>query len=67
VQLLTAGVVDVSAEIITLPLYRGERQDGRNVWYVLTEAFSARWNGGSRLSMVRWAATTHSARARIAA
>lgn len=37
VQLLTAGEVDVNEETITLPLYRGELQDGRFVWYVLTD------------------------------
>ncbi len=37
VQLLTAGEVDVVEETITLPLYRGELQDGRNVWYILTD------------------------------
>ena len=37
VQLLTAGEVDVSAETITLPLYRGNLKDGRFVWYILTD------------------------------
>ncbi|ETW99443.1 MAG: hypothetical protein ETSY1_14970 [Candidatus Entotheonella factor] len=32
VQLLTAGEVDVSAETITLPLYRGNLTDGRFIW-----------------------------------
>ncbi len=37
VQLLNAGEVDVSAETITLPLYRGNLEDGRFVWYILTD------------------------------
>lgn len=37
VQLLTAGEVDVAAETITLPLYRGNLKDGRFVWYILTD------------------------------
>ena len=37
VQLLTAGEVDVIEETLTLPLYRGELQDGRSVWYILTD------------------------------
>jgi hypothetical protein len=37
VQLLTSGQLDQVARTITLPLYRGELTDGRNVWYVLTD------------------------------
>jgi hypothetical protein len=37
VQLLTAGTVDQEAGTITLPLYRGQLRDGRNVWYILTD------------------------------
>ena len=37
VQLLNAGEVDVSAETITLTLYRGNLEDGRFVWYILTD------------------------------
>lgn len=37
VQLLNAGEVDVIEETLTLPLYRGELQDGRSVWYILTD------------------------------
>ena len=37
VQLLTSGPLDVDAGTITLPLYRGEFPDRRNVWYVLTD------------------------------
>ncbi len=37
VQLLKSGTIDKDAGTITLPLYRGELVDGRNVWYVLTD------------------------------
>jgi hypothetical protein len=37
VQLLKAGTVDQEAGTITLPLYRGQLPDGRNVWYILTD------------------------------
>lgn len=37
VQLLTAGTVDQEAGTITLPLYRGQMRDGRNVWFILTD------------------------------
>jgi hypothetical protein len=36
-QLLKAGQVDVAAGTVTLPLYQGQLQDGRTVWYVLTD------------------------------
>lgn len=36
-QLLKSGTLDQEAGTITLPLYRGELVDGRNVWYVLTD------------------------------
>ncbi|MBD3887079.1 hypothetical protein IFO70_36300 [Phormidium tenue FACHB-886] len=36
-QLLAAGQVDVEAGTVTLPLYEGRLQDGRTVWYVLTD------------------------------
>lgn len=36
-QLLNAGQVDVAAGTVTLPLYQGRLQDGRTVWYVLTD------------------------------
>ncbi|GHF56558.1 hypothetical protein HNQ07_003671 [Deinococcus metalli] len=36
-QLLTAGKIDFDKSTITLPLYRGQLRDGRNVWYVLTD------------------------------
>jgi hypothetical protein len=37
VQLLNSGTVDQDKGTITLPLYRGELRNGRNVWYVLTD------------------------------
>ena len=37
VQLLKSGTVDMAAGTVTLPLYRGQMRDGRNVWYVLTD------------------------------
>lgn len=36
-QLLRAGTLDRQAGTITLPLYRGQLRDGRNVWYILTD------------------------------
>ena len=37
VKLLQAGQVDAAAFTVTLPLYRGQMEDGRNVWYILTD------------------------------
>ncbi len=37
VKLLKAGTIDENAGTITLPLYRGQMRDGRNVWYILTD------------------------------
>lgn len=37
VKLLAAGTVDADAFTVTLPLYRGQLPDGRNVWYILTD------------------------------
>ena len=36
-QLLKSGVVDLQDGTITIPLYRGQMKDKRNVWYVLTD------------------------------
>ena len=36
-QLLKSGALDLEASTITLPLYRGQMKDGKNVWYVLTD------------------------------
>jgi hypothetical protein len=36
-QLLNSGIVDQDKGTITLPLYRGELKNGKNVWYVLTD------------------------------
>jgi len=36
-QLLNAGTVDMEAGTVTLPLYEGRMQNGRPVWYVLTD------------------------------
>lgn len=36
-QLLNSGTVDQDKGTITLPLYRGETKNGKNVWYVLTD------------------------------
>ena len=36
-QLLKAGTIDLDAGTITLPLYRGQMPDGKNVWYVVTD------------------------------
>ncbi len=37
VQLLRSGELDIEAGTITLPLYRGQMDDGALVWYVLTD------------------------------
>jgi hypothetical protein len=37
VQLLNSGTIDMDKGTITLPLYRGELKNGKNVWYVLTD------------------------------
>lgn len=37
VKLLRAGTVDEGAFTVTLPLYRGALEDGRSVWYILTD------------------------------
>jgi hypothetical protein len=37
VQLLKSGTIDEDKGTITLPLYRGQTKDGKNVWYVLTD------------------------------
>ena len=36
-QLLGAAVVDLDENTVTLPLYRGRLEDGRAVWYVVTD------------------------------
>jgi hypothetical protein len=36
-QLLNSGTVDTAKGTITLPLYRGELKNGKNVWYILTD------------------------------
>ena len=36
-HLLKAGQIDLQNETITLPLYQGRMQDGRKVWYILTD------------------------------
>jgi len=36
-QLLKAGKLDQDAGTITLPLYKGQLEDGTPVWYVLTD------------------------------
>ena len=36
-QLLKSGTVDEEEGTITLPLYRGQLQDGRSVWFILTD------------------------------
>jgi hypothetical protein len=41
-QLLKSGQVDQDAGTITLPLYRGRLQDGRTLWYILTDTDDAR-------------------------
>jgi len=37
VQLLRSGTLDVRKATIEIPLYLGHLQDGRNVWYILTD------------------------------
>ncbi|MBA3287628.1 MAG: hypothetical protein H0U21_06345 [Acidimicrobiia bacterium] len=37
VQLLRSGTMGADGLSITLPLYRGQMSDGRNVWYILTD------------------------------
>ena len=37
VQLLRSGTVDQEKMTTTIPLYRGQMPDGRNVWYILTD------------------------------
>ncbi len=37
VQLLNAGTVDQDEGTITLPLYRGQMRNGKNVWFILTD------------------------------
>jgi hypothetical protein len=41
-QLLKSGQVDQNASTITLPLYRGRLEDGRALWYILTDTDDAR-------------------------
>jgi hypothetical protein len=36
-QLLRSGTIDTDAGTIKLPLYQGKLQDGRTVWYILTD------------------------------
>ena len=36
-QLLRAGTLDTTAGTITVPLYQGKLEDGRTVWYILTD------------------------------
>ena len=36
-QLLTAGNVDLDAGTVTLPLYEGQMNNGKAVWYILTD------------------------------
>lgn len=36
-ELLKAGSIDMAASTITLPLYKGQMEDGRAVWYILTD------------------------------
>ena len=37
VELLTSGPIDRMGLTVTLPLYRGELRDGRNVFYIVTD------------------------------
>src|SRR5271169_488119 len=41
VQLLKTGPIDVARGTITIPLYLGHLQNGKNVWYVLTDVDDA--------------------------
>ena len=36
-QLLRSGELDLKEGTITIPLYKGQLQNGKNVWYVLTD------------------------------
>ncbi len=36
-QLLKSGKIDMAASTITLPLYRGQMEDGQPVWYILPD------------------------------
>ena len=36
-QLLRSGALDLKEETITIPLYKGQLQNGKTVWYVLTD------------------------------
>lgn len=36
-QLLKSGTVDIDAGTITMPLYRGQMEDGTPVWYIVTD------------------------------
>ena len=36
-QLLRSGELDLKEETITIPLYKGQLQNGKTVWYVLTD------------------------------
>jgi hypothetical protein len=36
-QILQAAKVDLGQNTVTLPLYKGQLEDGRSVWYVLTD------------------------------
>jgi len=42
VKLLRAGTVDQEEMSVTLPLYRGELENGKNVWYILTDTTDER-------------------------
>jgi hypothetical protein len=37
VQLLRSGTINQTTMTTTIPLYRGQMSDGRNVWYILTD------------------------------
>jgi len=37
VQLLKSGTVDLEANTTTIPLYLGHDEDGKNVWFILTD------------------------------
>lgn len=40
-QLLKSGTIDLAANTITLPLYRGQMTDRKAVWYILTDTTDA--------------------------
>ncbi|MBA2570966.1 MAG: hypothetical protein H0V04_07300 [Chloroflexi bacterium] len=42
VKLLRAGTVNQDAFTVTLPLYRGQLTNGKNVWYILTDTTDER-------------------------